>query len=545
MALARGKWTGAGTMYQKLSSSSTASTSSIATRFIFAFVGVWASLTLLLHGYLRVAEHGKLFHDAKRYDRDRFAEYVIKNVPHFPQYELVEVPANDGSGEIMRGLFARAPIVGKEESGGVPASAFGGIPVDDDEDETSAESASERSVASERTDHSGDVLAEQLVTFSAGAFQGANFTPTSVKATASEVQVSEASNARKRLLVRGSGSLPSRARKEAVRRALKGHTVLLFLGKGTAIHLKLRKIARIAQDVGCNVFVVDYRGFGASDGALPKTSTNAHPYVDRYLNDAVTIARYFEAHGPSLGVDPSKIFVYGHSLGSVAATHVLYTLPELRRRTVGLVLEAGVTSIQRVARDAAPLLNILEVLPCASWGLAMNRLVVQDRLVSFFSRKGAGAKIDGPKSQDQTQEPYVLFLTGSGDKVVRAKNSHDNFVAIQTDRKRIIEFLTTEHNIVGETTLSPSSLALIGEALTQMLPTSIEPAILNREWDLKGEKQHMEPGKEPLLAKPASSIVSSEARAAKISSQPPSCKFGTLSCSIRETASKSITPSRS
>jgi fermentation-respiration switch protein FrsA (DUF1100 family) len=95
------------------------------------------------------------------------------------------------------------------------------------------------------------------------------------------------------------------------------------------------------RDLGVNLFAYDYRGFGASDGA----PSEAGVYSDadaayRYLTD-------------SLHVPPSRIILFGHSLGTGVTI-------ELARHVAaaGMFVEDAYTSVANRGQEVFPLLPI-------------------------------------------------------------------------------------------------------------------------------------------------------------------------------------------
>jgi fermentation-respiration switch protein FrsA (DUF1100 family) len=113
-----------------------------------------------------------------------------------------------------------------------------------------------------------------------------------------------------------------------------GAPVVLFLhGNAGNISHRLDKLD-ILHAVGAATFILDYRGYGRSDGR----PNEAGLYRDgeaayRHLTDA-------------RGIDPRRLIVYGESLGSAVAVHLAAD-----RAVGGIVLEAAFTSARDVARE--------------------------------------------------------------------------------------------------------------------------------------------------------------------------------------------------
>jgi hypothetical protein len=89
---------------------------------------------------------------------------------------------------------------------------------------------------------------------------------------------------------------------------------------------------------GFNVLMLDYRGFGRSQG---------RPTLDGVLEDAAAALRALRARP---GVDAGRVIVFGHSLGGATALRLLARDGEGVRLGV---IEAAFASYRGIARDAA------------------------------------------------------------------------------------------------------------------------------------------------------------------------------------------------
>lgn len=108
--------------------------------------------------------------------------------------------------------------------------------------------------------------------------------------------------------------------------------LLWFYGNGETI-AAIWPIVREFQPPGTAVLIVDYPGYGGSAGRT--TEAGLYAAADAAY-DALISRR---------GVDPRRIFVYGRSLGSAAATYTAAHHP-----TAGLILESPFTDARAMAR---------------------------------------------------------------------------------------------------------------------------------------------------------------------------------------------------
>ena len=116
-------------------------------------------------------------------------------------------------------------------------------------------------------------------------------------------------------------------------------TVLFFHGNAGNISHRLEKLA-ILHDLGVNTFIIDYRGFGRSEGKPTEQGT----YLDAQAAHDYVVGR---ARPP--GAPPPLIVLYGESLGSAVAAD-LATKVEVD----GLILEEAFTSVGDVGQKMFP-----------------------------------------------------------------------------------------------------------------------------------------------------------------------------------------------
>ncbi len=121
--------------------------------------------------------------------------------------------------------------------------------------------------------------------------------------------------------------------------------VLLFL-HGNAGNISHRRDSiRIFHDLGLDVFIVDYRGFGRSQG---------QPSEDGLYMDALSAWRYLtEQHG----IDAQDIVIFGRSLGGAVAAHLASQV-----NPAAIIIEAGFSSAADASRLLFPWLSRIVLL---------------------------------------------------------------------------------------------------------------------------------------------------------------------------------------
>jgi len=110
--------------------------------------------------------------------------------------------------------------------------------------------------------------------------------------------------------------------------------VLYFHGNEGNVSTSIGETA-LLRSLGYSVLVVDYRGYGQSDGAYP-SETSVYEDAEAALDALVRDWRFH----------PQNVYVYGHSLGAAIAIDLAARHPELG----GLIIESAFTSIYDMAK---------------------------------------------------------------------------------------------------------------------------------------------------------------------------------------------------
>jgi uncharacterized protein len=115
-------------------------------------------------------------------------------------------------------------------------------------------------------------------------------------------------------------------------------TVLFSHGNAGNIGHRLDKI-KMLNDIGFNVFIYDYRGYGISKGSPSEKGI----YEDAYAAYEYLVYK--------LNVPNNNIILYGESIGGAVSIEVA-----LNRHVRGLITESTFTSVKDMVRAAFPLI---------------------------------------------------------------------------------------------------------------------------------------------------------------------------------------------
>lgn len=187
----------------------------------------------------------------------------------------------------------------------------------------------------------------------------------------------------------------------------KRRTLLVFHGNAGNLATAVHRLVMYSR-MGCDVYMIDYHGYGASGGAPGE----ANLYLDSDLVwDYVTGER---------GARPDEIIILGYSLGGAVAAR----LAERRPEVAGLILESTFTRLSDVAGDLFPMFpcrlilgnayNTMERLP----GLGIPLMVIHgegDELVPYKYGRRIFESYRGPKRFLRIGDDHNLGFLAKGD----------------------------------------------------------------------------------------------------------------------------------
>jgi fermentation-respiration switch protein FrsA (DUF1100 family) len=113
-------------------------------------------------------------------------------------------------------------------------------------------------------------------------------------------------------------------------------TLLFFHGNAGNISHRLDSIRQFHQ-LGLSIFIIDYRGYGQSDG---------RPGEAGIYHDADGAWRYLTQ---DLGMAPDDIIVFGRSMGASAAAKLAAA-----KQPLALIVESSFTSVPDIAQELYP-----------------------------------------------------------------------------------------------------------------------------------------------------------------------------------------------
>ena len=184
--------------------------------------------------------------------------------------------------------------------------------------------------------------------------------------------------------------------------------VLYFHGSRWNLTGQLYRIRQL-HDFGFAVLAVDYRGFGKSGGGVPSEQS--------VYEDARAAWQRFATLGP----DPQRRLIYGHSLGGAVAVDLAASLDrnaDGAEPARGLVIESSFTTLADVAKT-----------------LSYEWLPVQCILSQKFDSLGKISAVRMP----------VLFVHGGADRFIPARFSQALYDAARA-RKRLLVVDGATHN---------------------------------------------------------------------------------------------------
>ena len=169
--------------------------------------------------------------------------------------------------------------------------------------------------------------------------------------------------------------------------------VLYLHGNGGNLAHRLPILQLLQQRMRLTTMIVDYRGYGRSEG---------NPTVAGAIQDASAARKFFAERA---AIDESEVVLLGRSLGGAIAVQLAAQQP-----TRGLIVESSFSSLREIARHHYPVL---------SWIVSPSKLNSVAKIASF----------EGPFLQSHGDADDIIPFS-LGEKLFQAANEPKQFVKI-------------------------------------------------------------------------------------------------------------------
>jgi len=190
-------------------------------------------------------------------------------------------------------------------------------------------------------------------------------------------------------------------------------TILMFHGNGEVIADYAFDFPGLSERLGANLCMVDYRGYGLSDG---------EPSLSKILEDGRAAWKYFTK---TCGLDGKNILLLGRSMGSIPAIDIASRAGD---ELMGLVVESGIAGFDRWIERLEPVL--------AQAGVDVAAL--KDDLKTNLDHESKIKAVTRP----------VLIIHTEGDGIVPSRHARDLYEWAGADKAELKIFPEGDHNTI-------------------------------------------------------------------------------------------------
>jgi fermentation-respiration switch protein FrsA (DUF1100 family) len=197
-------------------------------------------------------------------------------------------------------------------------------------------------------------------------------------------------------------------------------TFLWFHGNAGNISHRVENIKLLHDQVNVNIFILDYRGYGRSEGTASEEGT--------YRDGAAAIELLRQRYG----VEANKLIIFGRSLGAAVAAEMA-----TRVQSLAVILETPFTSVRDVARDKLPFLPIGPLLKTRYDVVEKNRKLSSPLLVLHGDRDEVVPFSHGKRVFDAAPQPKWFYtIAGAGHNDTYLVGGDSYFAALRRHIER-------------------------------------------------------------------------------------------------------------
>lgn len=124
-------------------------------------------------------------------------------------------------------------------------------------------------------------------------------------------------------------------------------TLVFFHANAGTMGIRLPNVAGLYRRLRCNLLIFDYRGYGISEGVPNETGL---------MLDADAVMAFVMSHE---AVDPSKVVLFGRSLGGAVA---MYVAAKMGDKIAGVIVENTFYNVSRMVDKMFSWLGVLKAL---------------------------------------------------------------------------------------------------------------------------------------------------------------------------------------
>ena len=199
------------------------------------------------------------------------------------------------------------------------------------------------------------------------------------------------------------------------------HTLLWFHGNAGNINHRLENIKMLHERVPVNVFIIDYRQYGRSEGKISEKGT--------YIDAGAALAHLHSRKE----INQEKIIFFGRSLGSAVAVELA-----LKEKCRALILETPFTSILEMGKKLYPFLPVSLLLKTKYDSLSKIRNIKVPILIMHGDKDDLVPFEHGKRLYDMANEPKEFYtIPGAGHNDTHIVGGDEYFDVIRNFVKKL------------------------------------------------------------------------------------------------------------